>query len=317
MQETATKPIDRKNNLSEVPIEGADSPILVVRILREPLLHFLILGVLIFGLYFGVSGGSTKPESSQQQIEISAGTVENLKATWKMQWGREPNPEQLEKLMDTYIRDEVLYREALALKLDDNDTIVRRRLVQKMQFLVQDVSAIEEPSDETLQAYLADNADRYAIPGRVSFSHIYFSRELRGDKANADAQALLRELQANGNSNPYQLRGDRSMLPGTYSLASARTLNNTFGGSFAQGIAAVTEKGWHGPFESAYGSHLVNVTQVEPAHPATLAEVRRNVRLDWLRDERQKRDDLFYEQLRDRYEISIKSDLSNPGSEEG
>ena len=315
MQETATKLIEPKNTLSEIPSQGADSPSLVVRILREPLLHFLILGALIFGLYFWVGGGSTNPESSQKQIEISAGTVENLKATWKLQWGREPNEEQLEKLMDSYVRDEVLYREALALKLDDNDTIVRRRLVQKMQFLVQDVSAIQEPSDEVLAAYLADNADRYAIPGRVSFSHIYFSRELRGDKANADALALLSELQAN--PNPSQLQGDRSMLPGTYSLASPRTLNNTFGGTFAQGMVAVTEKGWHGPFESAYGSHLVNVTQVEPAHPATLAEVRRDVRLDWLRDERQKRDEQFYEQLRDRYQISIESDLLNPGSEEG
>ncbi len=304
MQKTATTLIDRETPPSEILVEGDNQAKPLIRILREPLLHFLVLGALLFGLYFWV--GSPMTSTSAKHIEVSAPVIESLQATWKLQWGRKPTEQQLEKIVDNYVHDEVLYQEALALGLDDKDIIVRRRLIQKMQFLVEDVAGIKEPSDEELQSYLDQNANRYTIPGRFSFQQVYFSQELHGDRTDADAENLLTQLQTE--PNPVQPKGDRSMLPKTYTLASAKTLNNTFGGTLAQEMAGVTQKGWQGPFHSAYGSHLVNVTEIEPGHPATLVEVRKNVRLDYLRKQKQKQDELFYEKLRDRYTISIDRD---------
>jgi hypothetical protein len=313
MHETATTLINPDTIPSEIPVERDTQPKLLIRILREPLLHFLVLGALLFGLYFWVGTPSMK-STSAQQIEVSDPVIESLQATWKLQWGRKPRKQQLQQLVDNYVHDEVLYREALALGLDDNDTIVRRRLIQKMQFLVEDVAGMQEPSDEELQAYLADHAEFYTIPGRFSFNQVYFSREMHGDRTDADAGDLLTQLLTD--TNQTQPRGDRSMLPTNYTLASAKTLNNTFGGAFAQEMAGVTQKGWLGPFHSAYGSHLVNVTQIEPGHPATLAEVRRDVRLDYLREQKQKQDELFYQKLRDRYTVSIDQDALNQAGQE-
>ncbi len=308
MQKTATTLIDQEIPPSKIPVDRDNQPKPLIRILREPLLHFLVLGALLFGLYFWVNGASVA-SAKPKQIEVSPAVIESLKTTWQLQWGRKPTKQQLEKLVDKYIHDEVLYQEALALGLDDKDIIVRRRLIQKMQFLVEDVAGIKEPSDEELQSYLDQNADRYTIPGRFSFNQVYFSRELHGDSTDADAENLLTQLQTD--PNPVQPKGDRSMLPKTYTLASAKTLNNTFGGTLAQEMAGVTQKGWQGPFHSAYGSHLVNVSEIEPGHPATLVEVRKNVRLDYLRKQKQKQDELIYEKLRDRYTVSIDQEALN------
>ncbi|NEP85918.1 MAG: peptidyl-prolyl cis-trans isomerase [Okeania sp. SIO2C2] len=314
MQKTAEKPINQETLTSEISIQDNNKPKLLIRILREPLLHFLVLGALLFGLYFWV-GSPSITSTSTKQIEVSTPVIESLQATWKLQWGRKPTAQQLQKLVDNYVHDEVLYQEALALGLDNKDIIVRRRLIQKMQFLVQDVAGIKEPSDEELQGYLESNANRYTIPGRFSFKQVYFSQELHGDNTDTDAQNILTQLQ--NNTKQTQPRGDRSMLPTTYTLASAKTLNNTFGGTLAREMAEVTQKGWQGPFHSAYGSHLVNVTDIEPGHPATLAEVRKNVRLDYLRDKKQKQDELFYQKLRDRYTVSIDQEAVNQELQEG
>ncbi len=316
MTETATKSFPQATLLSKIPVENQEQPKLIIRIFKEPLLHFLVLGALLFGLYFGV-GDRSISSASPRQIEVSPPVIESLKTTWKQQWGSLPNPNQLQTLLDNYIRDEILYQEALSLGLDQKDLIVQRRLIQKMKFLMEDVAALREPSDEVLQAYLADHIDRYTIPGRVSFAQIYFSQELRGDRTDADAQALLTQLQSDSNLEPSQIKGDRSMLPTTYTLASAQTLNNTFGGTLGREMAQVTETGWQGPVHSVYGSHLVNVTQIEPSHPPTLAEVKKKVRLDWFREERQKQNEQFYQKLRDRYTVSIDQDVLNLRVEEG
>lgn len=307
MQKTSTIPIEKQATpAGDNPGDRSPQPSLLTRILREPLLHFVVLGALLFGLYFAVNGGSTIASTQQEkQIQVSAADVEFLQTTWEQQWGRSPTPNELQKLVDNYVRDEILYREALALDLDERDIIVRRRLVQKMQFLVQDVAPLPEPSDELLQAYLTEHAARYAVPGKVSFQQMYFSRELRGDRTDTDAVEMLAQLQADPELAALRGTGDRSMLPTSYTLASEQKLANTFGGSLAQEMAGVTETGWQGPFHSAYGSHLAKVTAIEPGHPATLSEVRRDVRLDWLRDKRKEQDDAFYQQLRDRYAVSI------------
>lgn len=316
MQEIVTTSINRETLPSAIPVDTDNQLKPLIRILREPLLHFLVLGALLFGLYFWV-GSPSMISTSAKKIEVGGPVINSLQTTWQLQWGRKPTEQQLQKLVDKYIHDEVLYQEALALGLDDKDIIVRRRLIQKMQFLVENVAGIQEPSDEELQSYLDQNADRYAIPGRFSFEQVYFSRELHGERTDADAENLLSQLQTDPNPVQSKDDGDRTMLPKTYTLALARTLNNTFGGTLATEMTEVTEKGWQGPFHSAYGSHLVNITEIEPGHPATLTEVRKKVRLDYLLLQKQKLDEQFYEKLRDRYTISIDSEALNQGLQEG
>lgn len=290
---------------AETQANRASLPPRFMAVLREPLVHFLLLGALLFGLY-GLVNGSTPGLATPSHIEVDAPAIARLKADWQRQWGGEPTPAELQTLIDQYIHDEVFYREALALGFDQNDIIVRRRLIQKMEFLAEDVSALREPTDEELQVYLADHGDRYYLPGRVSFAQVYFSGELRGDRAEAEAQTVLNQLRANPQlGQSKKPLGDRTMLPVSLTLASGQTLTNAFGVSFAQALAAVTELGWQGPFPSVYGTHLVNVTEREPGHGATLAEVRGAVRLDWLNDQRQQHETAVYQQLRDRYKITI------------
>lgn len=226
----------------------------------------------------------------------------SLSADWQRQWGSRPSALELQTLVDQYVHDEIFYQAALALAMDRNDVIGRRRLIQKMEFLAEDVSALREPEDEVLQTYLEDHRDRYQVPGRVSFSQVYLSRELRGDQADTEAQALLQQLLENPNK---PVVGDRSMLPGAFTLASFQEMAGIFGTPFARDLGAITTPGWHGPFRSAYGTHLVNVSQIEPGHGAMLAEVRSDVRLDWLRDQRQRQDEQFYEELRDRHDVVV------------
>jgi hypothetical protein len=240
------------------------------------------------------------------QIEITAGTIELLQNDWRRQWQKDPTPEELQQSIETYIRDEIFYREALALDMDQNDLIIRRRLTQKMEFFAADVAALKEPTDADLQTYLNAHSEQYTIAPRLSFSQLYFSQELRGDQTDADARKLLTRLQTNSSGvKQTETMGDRSMLPKTFTLATTTELESLFGSGFATEMAMVTQIGWQGLFHSAYGTHLVQVTGLVPGHPATLAEVRDRVLLDWLEDQRQQRDKVFYQQLRDRYTIKI------------
>jgi len=273
----------------------------LLRFLKEPLLHFLVLGALVFAIYSWVGDPQLRVTASPQ-IQVTVPVIEVLKSDWQRQWVRSPSLSELQTLIDQYIRDEVFYREALALGLDQNDVIVRRRLIQKVEFLAEDVSALQEPSDEMLQAYLEQHRDRYFVPGRVSFDQIYFSRELRGDRADADARKTLAELQENLDQ---PVAGDRSMLPTHFKLASAQAIAGVFDEGLANQLMQFVETGWQGPLQSAYGTHLINVTEIEPGHAARLEEVRGDVRLDWLREQRQQQDERFYQELRDRYTIKL------------
>ncbi|NJK39260.1 MAG: peptidyl-prolyl cis-trans isomerase [Oscillatoriales cyanobacterium RM2_1_1] len=308
MQETVPKNL---NNPPDAPEDSSPNdaiqPHWFIRVLREPLIHFLVLGALLFGLYFWVNGSflnsSLKPASDQ--IELSAGVLEMLKSNWRRQWGSNPPPEELQAAIDQYIREEVLYREALKLGMDQNDLIIRRRLVQKMEFLAEDLDTLPEPTDQELQSYLAAHPESYAIPSRFSFSQIYFSRELRGSEADADARKLLSQLQAQPEKvHPREL-GDRTMLPTQFTRQSPSEITGLLGSTFAREISPVTTLGWQGPFHSVYGTHLIQATEILSGHPATLAEVRHDVRLDWLRAERSQRNQKFYQQLRDRYTVKI------------
>src|ERR1700760_2688847 len=181
---------------------------MIGRLLREPLLHFLALGALIFTV-----NALLHPARSDDphRIEIGKADIERVRALYTQQWGASPAEADMPRLVEDYVRSEILAREGLGLGLSVDDPVVRNRLVQKMEFLLQDTSAVAQPSDAEMAAWLASHADRYQTPERLVFRQIYFSPSLRGDRAEGDARAMLASLgtaKADPAGDPFMLAAD-------------------------------------------------------------------------------------------------------------
>lgn len=270
------------------------------RVLREPLAHFLAIGLALFLAYSIVRG----PEqgATGDEILISEGRVNQLAESFLLLSGRLPSRDELESLVDDFISEEVAYREAVAMGLDADDTIVRRRMRQKLEFLIEDDAASAEPSDAELEAWLADNAERYRVPERRAIRQVLASADRRGEAARSDAQAFLARLAAN--TDPSTL-GDSSMLPAAMPLTTQEGVSSLFGEDFAASVFAHTGDDWFGPVASAFGHHAVRVMQVDPGRPAALADIRDKVRADWIENRRNAGRDDFHARMRKRYAISI------------
>jgi len=267
--------------------------------LKEPLLHFLIIGALIFVLFSVVN----KEEDivSGNKIVVSAADIERLSNNWSKRWNRLPTDTELQGLVESYIREEVYYREALALGLDQNDTILRRRLMQKMEFLSNDLAELNQPDDTELNKYFLDNQDKYILPARVSFTHIYFSLDKRGSRAFEDAKNVLSEL----NAMRAPERGDSFMLQYDFAQEAPFEVERLFGKVFAEKLLTLEKDVWQGPIESGYGLHLVRISEKIDARMPELASVIDRVRTDWMFERRQKMNKEIYEKFKERYEIVV------------
>lgn len=271
---------------------------------REPLLHFLAIGAFLFGVYLWLN--DPYKGSASTRIEVSANDIELLRARWMKQWQRPPTANELQGLIESHIREEVLYREAVALGLDKDDTIVRRRMAQKMEFLVADVAVPMEPAEAELRAYFEANQERYRDPVTLSFTHIYFNPDRRGASAQSDAEVALTRLQV-AKQPPRRAPdlGDRFMLAHEYVGESTPDIARDFGGAFAQALLKLEPDKWQGPVASGYGLHLVYIKdRVEPRLPDFVA-VREKVKNDFLVDKRHEVNEFAYQRLRERYEIVI------------
>jgi len=271
--------------------------------LREPLLHFLLIGALLFGLFALTNKVTTGGENV---IKITQADIEQLQSLFQRQWQRSPTPQELQTLVDGLIREEVLYREALALGLDRNDTIVRRRMAQKIEFLVGDTAVPAKPDNAALAAYYEKHKERYREPARLTFRHIYFSTDKRGERAEKDAADALKRLRSSKQASQRTAElGDRFMLANRYAEKGTDELAREFGGTFAEGIAKAPVGQWHGPVISGYGLHLVYVRARTEAQIAPLADVHERVAADWLIDQRQEANERVFQRLRSRYEIVV------------
>ena len=234
------------------------------RWLREPLLHFLFIGVLLFAAY-----RMLHPELSRtaevNRIELTADDLRQLEVAWTAQWRRPPTSEEMHGLVEGRVREEILYREALALGLDRGDTIVKRRLAQKMEFLAGDLSAVRDPTADELRAWYARNGDRFAESGRRSFRHVYFSTDRRGGQARADAMRALSKFADRAADSPVVgAVGDPFMFQNHYADRSPEQIASIFGSAFAVAVDQVRPGSWQGPIESGLGWHLVFVSSATP-----------------------------------------------------
>lgn len=271
--------------------------------LREPLLHFILIGLVLFGIS---SLWSNRGSSSEKLIAVTSLEVEWLRRNWEARWQRPPTETELRGLVDDFVRQEVLYREAIAMGLDRDDQVVRNRMVQKLELLTDDLAAQAQPAEVELQTYMQENMDRYVIPERRSFTHVYFNVDRRGQGVVEAAEDVLRQLRA----DPAAARraaelGDRFMLQHAYAMQSPSEVARGFGQRFADSLFAVPPGEWQGPVPSGYGWHLVLVTDVTESQVPELAQVRNAVLRDYLTSIREQASDALYNGLLQNYEVEI------------
>jgi len=245
-------------------------------------------------------------------VRISTNDIAWLQETWSRQWQRAPSREELRGLVTDLLKEELLAREAHAMGLDDNDTIVRRRLAQKLEFLIQDTSRLAEPTEEDLRRYYTANPERFQTEGRISFTHIFFSREKRKDAA-ADAKAALAELSRADATPPSQPAlfelGDRLLLESEILDADEQTVAGQFGKDFAKAVFRLRPGEWQGPIESGYGLHLVRVSELKASKQREFAEVKAQVLERW-HDQRQREDnEKYFAGLLKKYDVVVDESL--------
>ena len=274
---------------------------MIGRLLREPLLHFLLLGAVLFAAHGILTrGGSSEPG----RIVVTQGQIESMAMLFARTWQRPPSDEELQGLVRSHVREEVLYREGLALGLDRDDPIVRRRVAQKLEF-VKDNTEAAEPSDEQLQAYLELQRATFATEPKLTFRHIYLDPKRREKTLAADAQRMLNELNSPASATAVSDLGDPTTLPLDFDKATASRIKNTLGHKFWKTLDQIAPGPWTGPVESGYGMHLVQVSErLEPRVPA-LPEVREAVKREWLLTRRNEAAENSYQSLLQRYSVTI------------
>jgi hypothetical protein len=271
------------------------------KLLKEPLLHFLLLGAALFAL--NAWRAKERPaDTAAPRIEVTAAVIEQLRAASERQFGKGPNAEELRGLVMAHIREEVFYREALALGLDRDDMIVRQRLAQKMEFLTGDIAGAAEPGDAVVREFFEKNAARYAKSGRVSFRHVYFSKEKRGAGAETAAAEALAAL-AKGASD--ESLGDPFLHGFEFAEREQDDVIAAFGREFAEKLATQPTGEWSGPVLSSYGLHLVRVeARLEP-RAVKFDEVREAVLRDFQDERRRTANSEIFQKLRERYQVTV------------
>jgi len=270
-------------------------------VLREPLVHFLALGALLF-LFFAWRAGSG-PGSSR--IVITPGLVEHLTSGFARTWQRPPTDAELKGLIDEYVKEEIATREAVGMGLDRDDTIIRRRLRQKLEFLVEDAAASTPPTDADLEAWLKKHPESFRAEPQLAFRQVYVSPQSRGASARADAGKLLLQLRAKGKDAATDRLGDASMLPAEQPLSPLREVERSFGRDFAQELLTIEPGRWMGPVESPYGLHVVLLRERLAAAAPQLSEIRPMVEREVLAERRKRDLDALYERLLERYTVTI------------
>jgi hypothetical protein len=269
--------------------------------LKEPLLHFLLLGAAIFLLY----GMVADTGRSQQEIFISKGQQENLLNTFSRTWQRLPTPQEYQGLVKDYIRQEIAYRESREMGLDQNDIVIRRRLRQKMEMLAEDVAGLVPPTDAELQAYLDANTSQFIIEPRMTLHQVYFSIDKRGENARQDALGILPLLREQGAEADIAVMGDALPLPQLLEDTDEFEIARLFGQPFVARLEEVEGGQWSGPVQSGYGIHLVLVTDRTQARTPELEEVRPEVEREFMSQRREQSVDGLYEKLAENYTIEI------------
>jgi hypothetical protein len=273
-----------------------------MKLLREPLLHFAVAGALLFGLFGWLNRDKPDALDANHTIRITERELTWLADTSTRAWQRAPDEAEFQGLIADYLREELLAREARAFELDRDDTIVRRRLAQKMSFVLESTARLATPSDAQLRAMFEAEQSKFSTPARSTFQQVYFSAEKRGPNASADARAALVKL-AHGAYVDSEKLGDASLLPETLNDADQEVIAGRFDAEFAHAVATISPGTWQGPIESGYGQHLVLVTAHNEGQPRTFEEVRGELLEEWQRQQEAKAKAAYFSGLLRKYDV--------------
>ena len=280
------------------------------KLLKDPLLHFLLIGAALFLIFEIIRGPGGDQDS---RIAITQGDLESLKANFSRTWQRPPTESELSGLLEEKIRDEIAFREAIAMGLDQDDTVIRRRLRMKMELLIENIASVSPPSDEDLTIFLKNHRDSFHREPQVSFKHTYLNSDKRGTGVEGDARDLLAKLIEAGPGADPKSFGDPTMLPVELVLNSADTITRLFGKSFSENLLQVEPGNWTGPLRSSYGLHLVFVHERIAGRDPALSEIREVVEREWTAKRRKDFKKETYEKLRERYTIVIEGQTPSDG----
>jgi len=275
-----------------------------VKLLREPLVHFMFIGAVIYLLYGAFA--EPLPEADDKTVVVSAGEIEWMQASWQKRWNRPPTAEEFDGLIQQYIKETVLYREALTMGLNQHDQVIRRRLAQKLEFLAKDLVALTPPTEEELQTYFSEHEDRYQEPVLYTFTQVFIDPDKRGDATLDDAEVIKANLIVQGDAveDPGTM-GDDFMLQNYYPEKDQLEIQKLFGSGFSESLVELAPGQWHGPVLSGYGVHLVYVSNINEPPAVVFADVRERVEQDWRMERGEELNDKFYASLRDRYTVVI------------
>lgn len=272
------------------------------KFLHEPLVHFLFLGFLVFAGFKILAGNET---SEPGKIVVTQAQIESLVTGFTRTWQRPPTTLELEGLIREHIREEVCTREAIALGLDRDDSIIRRRLRQKLEFISDNVASQAEPTDEQLQKYLEGHPDNYRTERRFTFTQVFLDPQKHGGNLAHDTNQMLAELRLGGNNPDVWKMGDSRLLEPTYEAITASEISKQFGEAFSTKLVDLPIGEWSGPVESAYGIHLVLLADRKDESLPPLGEVREAVKRDWLNSQRSETNEKLYQALLQRYTVTV------------
>lgn len=273
-----------------------------MKLLRDPLVHFVVAAALIFGLY---QIWQTRSDAARSTIFISAEELERMAALYTSEAGALPTETDMAAMVSDHVRDEALAREARRLGLNEDDTIITRRLAQKMSFVVSDLDDAPEPDEAALRDWMAAHPDRFSVPATVTFSHVYFSPDVHGADTQQNAQVALDQLIADPAIDPARM-GDPFMMQRQYGDIPMRELARQFGGMFAEAVFALpVSDTWQGPVESAYGLHLVKVTGATPETQPPFEDIEAQVRKDWIEETRRAANEQAIRDIVSKYRVEL------------
>ena len=270
----------------------------MMKFLRDPFIQFLIAGIIIYTLF--ALTGTEDPAIRDHQINIDASTLEWIHGNFTKQFQRPPTHDEMDALVRTHIEHEVKYREALSVGLDERDSIVQRRLVQKFDFLFGDAAAQMAPDDVTLQRWYEEHRAAYEVPATISFAHYWFSPDSRKESAEDDARNAVAALQAG-----ERAQGDPFPFDAEFAGVREGEVRRIFGERFAQAIFTAPIGVWIGPIESGLGFHAVHVASRTDAIVPPLADVRDAVLQDWRHAESEHILEQTVNELFDDYTVTI------------
>jgi peptidyl-prolyl cis-trans isomerase C len=289
----------------------------VGRWLSEPLLHFLVIGAALFAAYAALNRSSSG-QKEERRIVLTEDDLSQITIAILAQGRPAPTIEQMRNLIEAKIREEVLYREALAMGLDKGDVIVKRRMLQKMDFLAEDLSDLREPSRDELQTWFKNNAQRFAYPPRITFHHLYFSLDRHGAKTSEAAATALKQIADKPVDSPQAAAlADPFMFRDYYADRSPDQVSSEFGNKFERSVFELKPGSWLGPIESGFGWHLVFVDSLTPGRVPEFAEVESEVKSEWIKQKRAEFKRKAYEAMKARYEIVLPTEQAIEAARNG